>query len=205
MGPVPLIAVAAVIAAMGWGAPAAGAEPRLAQAATEMMWCFDPARALVRRKPARDCRGRIITEEAARRIRLERVRRIQGRLRGKTALVPGKRLNGTGTGFFISASGQVVTNHHVIDNCDAVSVTPAGGKAGVAEVLTSDQARDLAWLRAPVTPPGFARFRKPVRVLPGEDVAVVGYPLHGGSPSNPFSSPATSMSGTAPAPKAGSP
>jgi S1-C subfamily serine protease len=107
------------------------------------------------------------------------VRRIQGRLRGGNPLVPGRRLKGTGTGFFISASGQVVTNHHVIDNCAAVSVTPAGGKAGVAQVLASDQALDLAWLRAPITPPGFARFRKPARLLPGEDVAVVGYPLHG--------------------------
>lgn len=156
---------------------AAAAAHQLADAATALVWCHDEARALVSRKPAHRCRGRIIGEDAAREIEADRTRLIKRRFKGKKLLFPGRRLAGSGSGFFINLTGHVVTNQHVIATCKAVSVTPVGGAATAATVIAGDPASDLALLQAPVTPPGIAVFRDKGHPLPGDDVAVVGYPL----------------------------
>jgi len=46
----------------------------------------------------------------------------------------------SGSGFFVSATGLILTNHHVVDNCSSINV-PRFGKA---EILRSDAKRDLA-------------------------------------------------------------
>ncbi len=52
-----------------------------------------------------------------------------------------------GSGFFISADGYVVTNNHVIDGADQISVGLADGRNLAAEVVGTDAATDLALLR----------------------------------------------------------
>jgi len=144
-----------------------------------MVWCLDEARALVSRKAKHSCKGRIVGEDAANRAREQREQTIKRKLKGANPLFPGKRLGGTGTGFFITQSGHVVTNNHVIDGCAAVSVTSAVGSATAAEVIATDRNNDLALLQARFKPPGIAVFRSQSRLLPGDDLAVVGYPLLG--------------------------
>ena len=52
-----------------------------------------------------------------------------------------------GTGFIISASGEIVTNNHVVDGADTVTVKLADGTSLKAEVVGADPATDLAVIR----------------------------------------------------------
>lgn len=52
-----------------------------------------------------------------------------------------------GSGFFISADGLVVTNHHVIDEADEVEVVLQDGRSLPARIIGRDPATDLAVLR----------------------------------------------------------
>ena len=178
---VPLLLAAApgVIAA---GALAAGAPPpapswQVAQEASSLVWCYDAARSLVSRKRAWECTGKVVDDDEARRIQSSRARIIQRKLQPGAPLFPGKRLAGTGTGFFVSAKGHALTNDHVAGQCAAVSVTPAGGAPIAASVIATDRPHDLALLQAPVAPQEVAAFRAPLRLQPAEPVMVVGYPL----------------------------
>ncbi len=54
---------------------------------------------------------------------------------------------GLGTGFIISASGDIVTNNHVVDGADTVTVKLSDGTSLKAEVVGTDPASDLALIR----------------------------------------------------------
>ena len=56
---------------------------------------------------------------------------------------------GAGSGFIIDGDGLVLTNHHVIDNAERITVTLADGRAFRAEVVGTDPAIDVALLRIP--------------------------------------------------------
>jgi len=160
------------------GASAAPAPSwRVAQETSPLVWCYDAARSLVSRKPAWQCAGKVVDDDEARRIQSSRARIIQHKLQPGAPLFPGKRLAGTGTGFFVSGKGHALTNDHVAGQCAAVSVTPAGGAPIAASVIATDRPHDLALLQAPFAPPSVAAFRAPLRLEPMEPVMVVGYPL----------------------------
>ena len=65
--------------------------------------------------------------------------------------VPQERINESlGSGVIIDAAkGYVLTNHHVIENADDVSVTLADGRTLKAEFLGSDADTDVALIRIP--------------------------------------------------------
>lgn len=86
----------------------------------------------------------------------------------------------TGTGFVVSRTGQVITNHHVIDGCVQVRLRTAALQSFVAEIQAAEVESDLALLRAPDLPVNdVATFRAGRGIRPGEGVIVVGYPLFG--------------------------
>lgn len=145
---------------------------------SELVWCVDEALSLVKRKPRWRCDGRVVSADEAARIRDARVQRIKRAL-DPEPVVPGRRLGGTGTGFFITREGHVLTNHHVVDDCPTLTVTPAGREETVATLLGADPSRDLAVLRTEVRTTTPALFRAGAAPRPGEPVAVIGYPLHG--------------------------
>lgn len=171
--------------------------PSAAQDASAIVWCLDDARAIVSRKPAWRCDGRVVDEKEATRIRARRARRIQGQIRKPEPLFEGTRLVGSGTGFFVSAEGHLLTNYHVVDDCTGVSVTPAGGAALISAVIAADRAKDLALLVAPIDPDGVAVFREQPPVAIGEKLAVVGYPLHGKVAIRPILAAGRTYDGTA--------
>jgi S1-C subfamily serine protease len=95
---------------------------------------------------------------------------------GAPSVGGGGSVAGTGSGFAVSAGGYVLTNAHVVDACVSVRVRAEGREAVPAAVVRSDDANDLALLRAPrltVAPLGLRA--APAR--PGESVVVTGYPL----------------------------
>jgi serine protease Do len=64
---------------------------------------------------------------------------------------PGSRgprhVTGQGSGFFISADGYAVTNNHVVDGADKVTVTTDDGKTYDAKVIGADPRTDVALIK----------------------------------------------------------
>jgi hypothetical protein len=57
------------------------------------------------------------------------------------------RSKSTGTGIVVSASGALVTNHHVVADCDVITVSRAGRESS-AQLIFADSRNDLAVLQA---------------------------------------------------------
>ena len=82
----------------------------------------------------------------------------------------------SGTGFFVSKSGHIITNEHVVRGCDTVRIRGAVNDTN-ARVIKTDSAIDLALLRTGATPPRVAPIREArdeIRI--GEPLLVIGYP-----------------------------
>lgn len=60
---------------------------------------------------------------------------------------PGRQVQALGSGFIIDPSGVVVTNNHVIDNAQQVSVTLSDGTEYPASIVGRDSKEDLAVLQ----------------------------------------------------------
>jgi serine protease Do len=56
-------------------------------------------------------------------------------------------VTGQGSGFFISADGYAVTNNHVVQNAETVTVTSDDGKTYTAKVIGTDPRSDLALIK----------------------------------------------------------
>jgi TPR repeat protein len=82
----------------------------------------------------------------------------------------------SGTAFFVSRFGDVLTNAHVIRGCRKISVTD-NGQNSTAQLLARDDKNDLALLATSLYPTQEANWRLQVRQ--GEDIAVYGFPLTG--------------------------
>lgn len=94
-----------------------------------------------------------------------------------------RQLKSTGTGFFITENGYLITNHHVIDGASKVRLITSNG-AIAAVVVKSDKANDLALLKCEgdFSPLSVVLSRD---VKLGDSVATVGFPnvdLQGFSP-----------------------
>ena len=83
---------------------------------------------------------------------------------------------GSGSGFFVTQDGYLLTNQHVVGTTRFVKVRLASGRELVGEVVRADRGRDVALVKA--EPPG-------VRPMPlrsgepnvGEEVYAIGSPL----------------------------
>jgi S1-C subfamily serine protease len=86
----------------------------------------------------------------------------------------------TGTGFVISASGHIVTNHHVINGCIGdIKGNLTGEAPTTLRVVNSDKANDLALLQGPATSfKSFARIRDRA-MHSGDSVVAIGFPYRG--------------------------
>ena len=89
-----------------------------------------------------------------------------------TQAIAQEQPSGSGTGFYVTSDGWIVTNAHVVENCARIKVV---GRGEVTE-WKIDAQNDLATLQDP----GAATVPIPIRnetVRLGEDVAALGYPL----------------------------
>lgn len=85
----------------------------------------------------------------------------------------------TGTGFFVSDKGHVVTNAHVVEDCKSTSLKLPDGRTLPATILARSTQNDLAVLKADVAPAGVARLRAGPSIRLGESIVLFGYPLAG--------------------------
>ena len=108
---------------------------------------------------------------------------------------PPSGMGTSGSGFFVSRKGHVVTNQHIVSDCKKVTVGDNARKQVTAEVLGTDRRNDLALLRISNTKMASAETRSLIRklgikIVPlasdglmrsedvelGEDLLVAGYP-----------------------------
>jgi hypothetical protein len=91
----------------------------------------------------------------------------------------GTELVSSGTGFLVSGTGHVLTNHHVVDGCARTTFQLRGELAVAGELLASNEATDLALLKTELTIAGPAQFRNSASARLGDEVVVYGFPLLG--------------------------
>lgn len=85
----------------------------------------------------------------------------------------------TGSGFFISRDGHVLTNAHVVQGCGDVSIRPAQGGSAPAKILSLSEHDDLALLKADIKAGSVASLRANPSPRAGESIVVYGFPLSG--------------------------
>ena len=84
---------------------------------------------------------------------------------------------GSGSGVIVNGRGDVLTNHHVIEQCEAVLAHYEQGAWAIAEVVARDAVQDLALLRTSLTTRQPATLRSSPPVRPAELVVAAGFPL----------------------------
>jgi len=84
---------------------------------------------------------------------------------------------GGGSGFIISEDGLVVTNHHVVDGADGITVRLADRREYEAELVGSDAETDIAVLRINAEDLPTLTFGDSSTLRPGEWVIAIGSPF----------------------------
>lgn len=87
--------------------------------------------------------------------------------------------SGAGSGVIISKDGYIITNHHVIDGADSITVRLNHGKTFQAMLVGTDEKTDIAilWINAEDTELTVATLGASFDLVPGEDVIAIGNPL----------------------------
>jgi serine protease Do len=86
------------------------------------------------------------------------------------------RSEARGTGFFISADGYIVTNNHMVENAEKVTVTTLNEKEYEAEIVGLDPNTDLALLKVDDKNLPFAELGDSEKLRVGEWVLAIGNP-----------------------------
>lgn len=89
----------------------------------------------------------------------------------------GRRVRGGGSGFFITANGYIVTNHHVVENATRITATLQDGRELPARIIGVDERTDLAVVKVEGTNFPFVQFDSNARVRVGDWVIAIGSPF----------------------------
>ncbi|MEY3221521.1 MAG: putative serine protease HtrA, partial [Cyanobacteriota bacterium] len=84
---------------------------------------------------------------------------------------------GSGSGFIINSSGQILTNSHVVDGADAVTVTLKDGRTFKGKVLGEDAVTDVAVIQIDANNLPALALGQSDTLQPGEAVIAIGNPL----------------------------
>jgi len=85
--------------------------------------------------------------------------------------------NVSGSGFFVSDQGYIITNSHVVEGTTAVSIILSDGSEQSAAVVGGDKYNDIAVLKADGPVPSVAALGNSDALQPGESVIAIGSPL----------------------------
>lgn len=84
-----------------------------------------------------------------------------------------------GSGFLVTKEGHIVTNAHVVSECNSINVTQGNGKLFPAKVLFKSEKEDIALILSDIKNKDIASFRISPIIKLGENVYVYGFPLKG--------------------------
>lgn len=91
-------------------------------------------------------------------------------------VIPEQRASGSGV--IISDDGYIVTNNHVVDNADEITVTLSNKKIYKAKVVGTDPSYDLAVIKVEAAGLPFLLYGNSDDVKIGQWVLAIGYPLN---------------------------
>ena len=105
-------------------------------------------------------------------------------IEGNTQPIEGKtrKVVSSGSGYFVSQDGHIITNAHVVANCSYLR-SSVGGQVSR---LTLDDASDLTLYIASERPRAWARIKGGRGARAGEPVVTIGFPLSGLLSSDPI-------------------
>ncbi|MCG8367980.1 MAG: trypsin-like peptidase domain-containing protein [Pseudanabaenales cyanobacterium] len=84
---------------------------------------------------------------------------------------------GTGSGFIISSDGSLITNAHVVEGADIVTVTLRDSRTFEGEVLGSDPITDIAVIKIEATDLPIVSLGSTEKLSPGQWAIAIGNPL----------------------------
>ena len=84
---------------------------------------------------------------------------------------------GVGSGIILDKAGNILTNNHVVEGADLVTVTLNDGRSYPATLVGSDNITDLAVMKISAAKLNPAKFGKSSELQVGEDVIAVGHAL----------------------------
>jgi hypothetical protein len=88
----------------------------------------------------------------------------------------------TGSGVVIGTKGEILTNSHVVEACQTITVKLASGSSQLSTLVARDERNDLAVIRLSRidnSPASIAMFREGLPVRAGDAIVALGYPLSG--------------------------
>ena len=83
----------------------------------------------------------------------------------------------SGSGFFVSDTGYILTNNHVVEGTKEVKLVLSDGTEQMATIVGTDQYSDIAVLKTDGTVPAIAILGNSDKLDPGESVIAIGSPL----------------------------
>ncbi len=86
-------------------------------------------------------------------------------------------IRGSGSGFIISQDGQILTNAHVVNGADQVTVVLKDGRRLQGRVLGADSVTDVAVVKINATGLPVAKLGNSDQILPGQAAIAIGNPL----------------------------
>ncbi len=91
--------------------------------------------------------------------------------------VPDREVTSLGSGFLVSADGFIVTNHHVIEEAQEITVKLADGREFAAELQATDPPTDLAVIKVPAVELPYLQWGNSQQLQTGEWILAIGAPL----------------------------
>lgn len=173
--------------------------------AVAAQWCLDVERDTVAALLPSGCNGKVVGDEEANAVKARRLEQIR-RAAGGSAPPPvagGRRMSSIGTGFFITGDGKLLSNNHVVERCQEITVDTSDGRNLPARVVATAPKVDLALIDTAATPPAFASFRAGQAPVAGSDITLVGYPNQGRAPVQPLMTVGTLLGTDRPDPAVG--
>ncbi len=90
---------------------------------------------------------------------------------------PDRVEQGTGSGFILTADGHIVTNAHVVDGADLVTITLKDGREFQGQVVGIDPITDIAAIKIEATDLPTVTLGSSSNLIPGQWAIAIGNPL----------------------------
>ena len=151
---------------------------------TDVVYCYDTSRALVKRVRQRHCNGHVLTHEEAAKIHAQieadrRSRQTRSLAQSNARAQVGIRFKSAGAAFAVNQNGELLTSAHVVRGCDMLEVRRNDRDTSYpARVKAYVDASDLAVIRIATRTPDIVPFAAQ-RPQDGSPLALIGYPSEG--------------------------